>query len=315
MSVYFRDLAEKVVTDGVISPEDVLALRRVCWDDGEISPEEAEAICVINGRVRDASPEWRDFFVEAISECVVNGMEPRGYVNQAQAEWLIDRIDHDGQVSRLTELELLARVFERASSTPDCLRAYALTQIERAMLADEGVAEHHAGHSGPSGISEPEVRLLRRFVFAGGGARSASVGREEAEMLFRLKDATSDRVNTPGWERLFVQGAGNFLMGFSGHQPLTRERAREMEAFMNDTRSGLGRFFGRMFRSGFDRGFEQVFSRPLAMAGQSAAVAAAARNINDDEKLWLENRLDADDRLDPLEQALLTFIAEETGNW
>ena len=43
MSVHFGELAMKFGADGVISPGEVLALRREAWPDGHISQAEAEA--------------------------------------------------------------------------------------------------------------------------------------------------------------------------------------------------------------------------------------------------------------------------------
>src|SRR5690606_30862055 len=93
-------------------------------------------------------------------------------------------------------------------------------------------------------------KVLRRAIFAAGGDRPAAVSRDEAEMLFRLKDATLGADNTPAWKQLFVQGVGNYLQGYvSLSAQLTRERAAELEAFMNDADSSVGRFFGRMAKS------------------------------------------------------------------
>ena len=41
--------------------------------------------------------------------------------------------------------------------------------------------------------------------------------------------------------------------------------------------------------------------------------ALEAAEFTDQEDLWLLDRIDADEELDPLEKALLAFIAEETG--
>jgi len=87
-------------------------------------------------------------------------------------------------------------------------------------------------------------------IFASGGDGPASVSQAEAEMLFRIKDATLGGANAPDWQRLFVQGVGNYLQGWNGARGITRERAGELEAFMNDTSVSLSGFFGRMSRAG-----------------------------------------------------------------
>ena len=63
---------------------------------------------------------------------------PRGYVSEENAAWLIARIDHDGRVDTLSELELLVKVLETALNAPASLKDYALRQIEDAVLSGTG---------------------------------------------------------------------------------------------------------------------------------------------------------------------------------
>jgi len=88
MSFSFSDMADGLRNGGSISAEDVLAVRRSVWADGSVSPAEAETIFELNSLAKERSRDWVDFFVEAITEFVVNQQEPRGYVDQAQADWL-----------------------------------------------------------------------------------------------------------------------------------------------------------------------------------------------------------------------------------
>jgi len=308
MSMHFRDLAEQVAADGAIAPEEILSLRRAGWTDGHIQPEEAEAIFAINDRVAEPSIEWSDFFVEALSEFLVNGCEPRGYVSDGQGDWLIARIDHNGKLDSMTELELLVKVLERAQNAPDQLKSYALAQIEQAVLSGVGPTRD-GGALAAGNVTETEARLLRRIIFAQAGERPGAVGRGEAEMLFRLKDATLGADNAPEWKRLFVQGVGNYLQGFGGHEALSRERAAELEHFMNDTAVRIGGFFSRMADSAVNGGVRSAFGRKGAVRDRAEEAEQAAR-VTDEENLWLQDRIDANDRLDEYDQALLDFIRE-----
>ena len=308
MSIHFRDLAEQAAADGAIAPEEILSLRRAGWGDGRIQPEEAEAIFAINDHLAEPSAEWCDFFVEALSEFLVNGTEPRGYVGDGQGDWLIARVDHDGKLDSMTELELLTRVLEKATNAPERLKAYALAQIEAAVLTGEGPTRR--GSLSAQGVTEAEAGLLRRIIFAQAGDRPGAVSRGEAEMLFRLKDATLDAANAPEWKRLFVQGVGNYLQGFAGYEPLSRNRAAELETFMNDTAVRIGGFFSRMGEEVVNGGFGKAFGRRTGRR-DLAAEAAAAQQVTDDENLWLQDRIDANDRLDEFDQALLDFLAEK----
>ncbi|WP_421836378.1 hypothetical protein [Novosphingobium sp.] len=315
MTINFPELARQAAADGVITADEVLALRRAAWPDGRIDQTEAEAILAINDVVSAKSPEWVDFLVEAVGEYVLNGTEPRGYVADATADWLIARLDHDGRLDSAAELELLVRVLEKALGTPDHLKDYALAQIERAVLTGEGPTRDASilggGTLSADSITEAECKLLRRVIFASGGDRPAAVSQREAEMLFRIKDATLGADNTPEWQRLFVQGVGNYLQGWTGGRAITRDRAAELEGFMNDRSSSFGSFFSRMSRVGAkdlrSAAQELLANAPARdFAGEAGAEAA----LTSPEQSWLDGRIGADGRTDPLEAALLAFLAE-----
>lgn len=311
MTINFPELARQAAADGAISADEVLALRRAAWPDGRIDQTEAEAILAINEVVSAKSGEWTDFLVEAVGEYVLNGTEPRGYVSDATADWLIARLDQDGRLDSQAELELLVRVLEKALGTPDRLKDYALAQIERAVLTGEGPTRD-GGTLDAGSITEAECKLLRRVIFASGGDRPAAVSQREAEMLFRLKDATLGQPNAAEWQRLFVQGVGNYLQGWTGGRAISRDRAAELEGFMNDTSSSLGRFFGRMGRVGAKDlgGAAQDLLSGGTPARDYAGEAEADAALTSPEQSWLDGRVQADGQTDPLEEALLAFLAE-----
>lgn len=312
MTINFPELARQAAADGAITAEEVLALRRAAWPDGRIDQTEAEAILAINDVVAGKSAEWTDFLVEAVGEFVLNGTEPKGYVADETADWLIARLDQDGRLDSVAELELLVRVLEKALGTPDRLKDYALAQIERAVLTGEGPTRD-GGTLSAGSITEAECKLLRRVIFASGGDRPSAVSQREAEMLFRLKDASLGAPNAAEWQRLFVQGVGNYLQGWTGGRPLSRDRAAQLESFMNDHSHGLGSFFGRMSRVGASdlaSAARDVFGSGKPAARDYAGEAAGEAALTSPEKAWLDGRIEADGRTDPLEEALIAFLAE-----
>ncbi|QKG70861.1 hypothetical protein [Erythrobacter mangrovi] len=309
MSVHFSELAKKVGADGVITSDEVLALRREAWPDGHISQSEAEAIFALNDTILSKTTEWVDFFVEALVEYVVNQRAPKGFVDAENANWLMGQIDSDGLLCSMAELELLVRVFERAQNVPVALKDYALHQVERAVL--EGVGPTRDGGALEAGnVNATEARLLRRAIFAPASERPAAVGRNEAEMLFRLKDATLGADNAPEWKQLFVQGIANYLQGYSDPDAqISRERAQELQTFMNDTSVSFGRFLGRMAK-GSPNTFGVVFGRKDSGTTREAEVAAA-HEVTHSEREWLDAQIEADGQVDEFELALLDFLAEE----
>jgi len=311
MTMQFSDIAAQAMADGAIAPEEIQVLRQLGWADGRMDPDEAESLFVVNDALIQPTREWCDFFVEALANFIVNTVEPSGYVDQEMADELLFRIDRDGRVDSLAELELLIRVLEIASTAPVSLRSYALQQIEAAVEHGEGPTRH--GELAPGGINATEVALLRRMIFAAGSAGPASVCQAEAEMLFRLKDVALYETNAPEWQELFVQGVANFLLGFAGPEPLGAERAAELEAFMNAEGAGIGGFLSRMLTSDVEDAFGSLLSGPEAEGLDWEAEAEAAAHLEPTEADWLRDQLDADEDLDDYEKALIAFIDAETG--
>lgn len=312
MSVQFSRLAEQVAADGVVSPEELLSLRQLGWGDGKIYHGEAEAIIELNHAIENPTNEWVDFFVEAISEFVLNGTEPRGMCDEGEARWLIDALDRDGKLDSMSELELLVRVVERAQNAPEVLKQYALRQVENAVLKGTGPTRH-GGELADCHVSEAECGLLRRLIFASGGLGAAAVSRFDAEMLFRIKDATLNDENASAWAELFVDGIANYLKGFQlSNAQLSHERVKELESFIADNKANVGRFFGAMAREMPQVGnhFGKVFGKNDK--GQRYVEAQAAGNIvTDHEQEWLDNMIDADGEIDDLERLLMARIASD----
>ncbi|MBD3729804.1 MAG: hypothetical protein IE933_08880 [Sphingomonadales bacterium] len=310
MTMQFPELARQVAEDGAVSADEILALRQLGWGDGQISAAEAEAIFAINRQIAQPSVQWVDFFVEALGEYVLNGTPPRGYVDDAETEWLIGALDHDGRLESMAELELLVRVMERATNVPDRLKHYALRQVETAVLTGTGPTRD-GGELSDSHITTAECRLVRRMIFASGGHGPAAVTRYDAEMLFRLKDETLGEANAAEWDQLFVDGVANYLKGFQLHNAqLSHARAKELESFIADSRPSVGRFMGAMAREvpQVRNHFGKVFGKN-ASATRYFEAEAAGNLVTDDEDAWLEKMIDADGEVDDLERALLARIA------
>lgn len=309
MSFSFSNLADAVRAGQTISAEDVLAARRWAWGDGTISEAEAEAIFELNRLSGERSAEWVDFFVEALTEYVVNQQPPRGYIDEANAAWLQAEVDRDGRVETLAELELLTKVLEKALNAPESLKTYVLRQIESVVTTGEGPTRD-GGMLRPGVIDDTEVALLRRLVFASGGSGAVVVSRPEAEMLWRIKDACRSGSNGASWKTFFVQALGNHVMAHEIYKPIDRAEAERLQAFVDDKSSSVARFLGRMATSVGRPPVRKVFGRKAASTFD--AEVAASQAVTPDEGAWIRSRIDGDHEVDELEQALLDFIAAES---
>lgn len=313
MTTQFIDIAQRAAADGQITADELLALRREGWGDGIMTREEAEALFALNTALDVRSDEWCDFFVEAIGEFVLNAAPPRLQCSAQEAEWLIAQVDRDGIVESAAELEAVVRIIERAENVPERLKNYALAVVEREVLTGTGPTRC-GGALSATHISAAECRIIRRVIFASGGCAPAAVSRFEAEMLFRLKDATLADENAAEWDDLFIDGVANFLKGFVlPSAQLDHARRRELEAFVADNRANVGRFMGRVIREvpQVANHFGKVFGKKKPAATDYAALAAEGEKVTAYESEWLDAMIAADGEVDALETRLIARLAEE----
>ena len=313
-------------------------MRRVVYKDGDIDPSELDSIYALDEAAERHDQEWIDLISEATVDYLVHQQEPKGYIDEANAQWLIDRISQDNQVKTESELEVLVKVLEAAKTSPASLSAFALSQVKHAVLhGNTAVAEHRkviveevdgepmgmdldpnslGGTLTPGKIGAPEVGLLRRILYAFGGHGGVAVSRAEADVLFDINDAVRGADNDPGWTDLFSKALANAVMATSGYAVPSREVALRREAWLNEENSGVGDFFGRMLSGGL-RGILHAYKEPDSDAWKerNASFDSAVKDaevIDADEADWLARRIQKDGAVCETEIALLKFIAEES---
>ena len=310
------EVAAALVTSNKVTADNVLRLRREVYRDGVATRVEAEALFAIDGACRDRCEEWDEFFIEAVTDYLVNLEAPQGYVSPENAQWLIRAISKDGVVDTRTEIELLIKVLEKAKQSPAMLSAFALKQVAEVVVNGQGaLAKGRTARAGT--VTLADVEMLRRVLYAFGGEGQAMVTRDEAEVLFVINDATIEAQNDPSWSDLFTKAIGYSLLASFGYVQPTRDEALAREEWLNDTDINIGGFFGRVFAGGLRDFTEKVFSDTSvenAYAERNARFAAdnrIAESICSDEALWLVERIGRDGTLHANERQLLQFIAQE----
>lgn len=315
MPVSMPEALERIATTRRITDEDVLTVRRLVYPDGHIGPEEAEWLFQLNEACQLQVPAWSDLFVEALTDHLVNQAEPHGYVSEANADWLIARIDHDGVVHTASELELLVNVLDKSKSSPVRLVCHALDQVKSGVLTGKGPTRR-GQRLEPGRIGAAEVDLLRRALYAYGGDARLAISRQEAELLFDINDLVGDADNHPAWSDLFVKAIANYLMAASGYEVPTREEALRLEAWRDDDRVSAVDFFGRALAGGL-RGILAGYSRDVAW---DRRLEAQRRDITESERIgeaeakWLTERITRNGHLHDNERQLLAFIRKESPN-
>jgi hypothetical protein len=307
MSADVPESLNRILASGRITAEDVRAIRQAIYPDGVIGIMESEWLFALNAACKVQDPAWPILFVEALTDQIVFQSEPQGYVTERDAAWLIARVNQDGHVASTTEMELLVNILEKSQECPAILSNYVLKQVHAAVLTGEGPLR--SGRIHVKGLVDAaDVELLRRTLYAAGGLSSVAITRAEADVLFDISDATANAANDPAWADLFVKAIANHLMFASGHAVPSREDALRRSRWVDDTRTDVGGFFGRMVKGLSDLGSQYREAGLAALtseAGSSEAITAA-------EAEWLAGRLLRDNRLQPHEEALLAFLKHES---
>lgn len=302
---------------GSIGAEDVLTLRQKVFADGVVSAAEADQLFLLNHACDINDPSWNTFFIEALTDYMVYQAEPSGYVTADNADWIIERISHDGKVNNETELELLLSVLDNARWVPPRLVNFALTQVKRSVISGQGPLRNGKKLK-PGSIGEAEVDCLRRALYALAGDGNIGITQQEAEILFDINDVTRDADNDPSWQDLFVKAIANHLMAASGYQVPSREEALAREAWLGSEDSVVA--FSKGMISGGLKAIFDAYTRPdaeqraLEKLKRQKLEIIIGEAITVGESSWLADRISRDGVISKNEKALLSFIKSESPN-
>ena len=95
-----EELKKDLLADGIIDADEVKELEEVLYEDGVIDKDEADFLFELNNAVsgNENAPEWKDFFIKAITSFVLDDDQSNGEVDDDEAKYLYDQIKGDGQI-------------------------------------------------------------------------------------------------------------------------------------------------------------------------------------------------------------------------
>ena len=307
---------DQICARGSVRDDDVLNLRRSWYADGRISRNEAESLLRINDSCRVQDPSWGPFFVEALTDHVINDTEPQGYLTKENADWLISGISRDERVEQQTELELLLNVLDKARWSPESLVVFALEQVRHAVLAGTGPLRPNGEAGDAPHVTETDTEILRQILYAMGGDGNIAITRREADALFAIDELTADSDNCAEWTELFVKAIASSIMAASGYSVPPRNEALRREAWLESRGDlSLGNMMSNAFRTGFSgvlRAYQEQSAeqRAIARLEQQRLEIITNQEITGHESQWLAQRIGQDGRLTPNETALLHCIKD-----
>jgi len=117
-----KELKKELLADGIIDADEVKQLEAILYEDGIIDKNEADFLFELNNAVsgKNNAPEWKDFFVKAITSFVLDDEQSNGEVDEDEAKYLYEQIKGDGQIDDI-EKALLENIKAKSKNFPSLL--------------------------------------------------------------------------------------------------------------------------------------------------------------------------------------------------
>lgn len=115
-------LRKQIVTDGVLSAQDVASLRKELFADGGMTKEKGDFLFEFKDFLSKdkITPEFRDLFVDALSALLLEDEDSPGEIDEAEAKWLRARIQLKGYQDRIDH-QLLENIRAKSINFPEIL--------------------------------------------------------------------------------------------------------------------------------------------------------------------------------------------------
>lgn len=310
---------------GSIRDGDV-ALFRAAYDEASgLTAAEADALFQLHAASPIQDPTWSRFFIDVITDYVVNQAPPEGYVVAENARWLRDQVSTFGRVETTTELSLLVHVLETARWTPPSLAAFALDQIRHAI--ETGAGPLRPGREPARNITPHDVDLAGRIIRAFGGETSIPVTRSEAGVLIAINRAIAAGLSSPAWSTLFVRAVGSAVLAATGHAiPSRRDLIDAATTPSSSSTALIDLFLGTSAQRSADAFTApqplQVWRTARVLTNEERALTRLERQrleivtnevIEDATDEWLIEQLSDASGDDQNEAALIAYIMREAG--
>lgn len=299
-----------------LTADDAIALRQIVYGgDQMVSRPEAEALFQLNADAGSHSQEWRQFFVEAMTDYVVRQEKPAGYIDQAKADWLVSLMRKAGRV-REDETEMLIHSLEAAQESPSSLCGFVFDLVKTALLVKL---------SKGGSLDKGDVDQLRRVVFSRGGEGNIAVTQHEAEALFDINDALRGGDADPAWIEFFKRAVANAVLFESTWRP-DRKAESNRDAWLADTSihplrrivtgivaPGAWKVMHAEARDLIHLDFQDLDSQDHSLGDAYAAkqmVRSNAERLSDAEAHWLVERIRRNGLQDKNERAVVDYIRD-----
>ena len=295
---------------------DAAQLRHSIYNKGAATRVDLAGLLAL-GREAGDDPAFIALIAEVAADVMIIEVDPPGYVSDADSDWLIAQLGDGAGLSCRGEFEALKSVLGHAVSAPPALAAFALREVERAILTGRRAALGGA-ESEPGIVTAGDVEALRAVCYAPTEGAPLHVGRAAAEALFDIAHATATACNDAAFPEFFARAVGNYLIGAAFVAVPTRAAALEEEREV-DRRSSFGSFLSRLAgglsapeaadgRKSVDQLVEERYREEN---DETEARLEAAARIDAGEAKWIVAHLARGGELSPAETRLIAFLRDE----
>lgn len=146
---------------------------------------------------------------------------------------------------------------------------FALDQVKTAVC--DGNGPLRAGTQlQPGVVTDDDVELIRRVLYAFGGDGNIAITRKEAEILFEINDRITNSEENSAFTELFIKAISSCVMGASGYSIPSRQEMLRREAWL-ESRGDLS--LGNMLSQAFQGGFAGIFALYQEQTAEQRALA------------------------------------------
>jgi hypothetical protein len=292
-----------------------LAVRKAIYAHEPLTPADMALVFEVARRAGPKPlPEWISLFSEAVTDYVVHQNEPRDFIPQDKADWLVAELAKGGGISSKSEFAMLIDIMQSAVGVPASLSAFALREIKTAILT--GRRDAHSDEDHPAGVvTAADVEALRAILFAATAGTPGHVSQEEAESLFEIAHAA--REVDSAFDDLFARAVANYLMAINMHAPDAAEVLHRQRWL--DEEESLPGFMSKMLHGATGCNSFDVLQSPhdafeadiAAREAQDDALRRESEKVTEGEAAWAIAHLSREGELTSGEKRLLQFLGAE----
>jgi hypothetical protein len=299
----FEGLLSQISGVVKLSEEDAYRYATHMYRNNVKSLSDAGALFEMNTKLAGTDVSWDRLFVGALKDYVLSQSDPKNWVTEEEASWLIASIDRNEGPPIATEVDLLLQIIRYAEGFPDHFGYFTL-QMACARITRIGKAYAE------------DVERVRRALIVPVGDSQTWITAAEADLLLRTNDAIAFAANDPSWNDLFARAIANHLFARAHPEPLSEGDVLSRDHWVGDMRPEPGTFLDDV-RSSF---LEGRWFAPLSESESKAEIArevareAAHRATDigtDDEASWFLKCVGTERSVSLAERALLDFLKLE----